>query len=61
MTRIESGAIKLHREPGDIQDVVGTRPLEQLGKREADHEIKVKVPNDFPLVPMDSPSLFKSW
>jgi two-component system sensor histidine kinase KdpD len=52
MTRIESGAIKLHREPGDIQDVIGTA-LEQLGKRAANHEIKVNVPDDFPLVPMD--------
>jgi two-component system sensor histidine kinase KdpD len=52
MTRIESGAIKLHHEPGDIQDVIGTA-LEQLGRRVADHEIKVNVPEDFPLVPMD--------
>ena len=52
MTRIESGAIKLHREPGDIQDVIGTA-LEQLGKRVENHEIKVNVPNDFPLVPLD--------
>ena len=52
MTRIESGAIKLHNEPGDIQDVIGTA-LEQLGKRVEGHEIKVKVPDDFPLVPMD--------
>jgi two-component system sensor histidine kinase KdpD len=52
MTRIESGAIKLHSEPGDIQDVIGTA-LEQLGKRVADHEIKVNMPEDFPLVPMD--------
>ena len=52
MTRIESGAIKLHREPGDIQDVIGTA-LEQLGSRVAEHEIKVSVPDDFPLVPID--------
>jgi len=52
MTRIESGAIKLHHEPGDIQDVIGTA-LEQLGSRVAEHEIKVNVPDDFPLVPMD--------
>ncbi len=52
MTRIESGAIKLHCEPGDIQDVIGTA-LEQLGKRVANHEIKVNVPDDFPLVPLD--------
>jgi two-component system sensor histidine kinase KdpD len=52
MTRIESGAIKLHCEPGDIQDVIGTA-LEQLGKRVTDHEIKVYVPDDFPLISMD--------
>jgi len=52
MTRIESGAIQLHREPGDMQDVIGTA-LEQLGKRIAEHEIVVNVPDDFPLVSMD--------
>jgi two-component system sensor histidine kinase KdpD len=52
MTRIESGAIKLHLEPGDIQDVVGTA-LEQLGKRIANRKVQVDVPEDFPLVPID--------
>jgi two-component system sensor histidine kinase KdpD len=52
MTRIESGAIKLNREPGDIQDVIGTA-LEQLGTRVAEHEIKVNIPEDFPLIPID--------
>jgi two-component system sensor histidine kinase KdpD len=52
MTRIESGAIKLNREPGDIQDVIGTA-LEQLDSRITEHQIKVNVPDDFPLVPMD--------
>jgi two-component system sensor histidine kinase KdpD len=52
MTRIESGAINLHIEPGDIQDVVGTA-LEQLGNRIANRNVQVDVPPDFPLVPMD--------
>jgi two-component system sensor histidine kinase KdpD len=52
MTRIESGAIKLHREPGDIQDVIGTA-LEQLGKRIANRKVRIDVPVDFPLVLMD--------
>jgi len=52
MTRIESGAIKLHIEPGDIQDVIGTA-LDQLGKRIANRKVQVDVPDDFPLVPMD--------
>ena len=52
MTRIESGAIKLHLEPGDIQDVVGTA-LEQLGKRVGRHRVQANIPADFPLMPMD--------
>jgi two-component system, OmpR family, sensor histidine kinase KdpD len=52
MTRIESGAIKLHIEPGDIQDVIGTA-LDQLGKRIANRKIEVNVPDNFPLIPMD--------
>jgi len=52
MTRIESGAIKLHLEPGDVQDLIGTA-LEQLGKRADKNQIKVDVPANFPLVPMD--------
>jgi two-component system sensor histidine kinase KdpD len=52
MTRIESGAIKLHLEPGDIQDIVGTA-LEQLGKRVASHPVQVNIPDDYPLIPMD--------
>lgn len=52
MTRIESGAIKLHLEPGDVQDLVGTA-LDQLGSRVAHRKVQVDVPDDFPLVPMD--------
>ena len=52
MTRIESGAIKLRLEPGDMQDVIGTA-LEQLGKRIGEHEIRINIPDDFPLIPMD--------
>ncbi len=54
MTRIESGAIKLHSEPGDIEDLIGTA-LEQLGKRLGQHVVKVDIPSDYPLVPMDFP------
>ena len=52
MTRIESGAIRLNLQPGDVQDVIGTA-LEQLGNRTAGHSIKVSVPDDFPLIPLD--------
>jgi two-component system sensor histidine kinase KdpD len=52
MTRIESGAIKLHLEPGDVQDLIGTA-IEQLGKRIDQHQVKVDVPMNFPLLPLD--------
>jgi len=51
MTRIESGAIRLH-----LSRVIfrcDRYALEQLGKRVAEHDIKVNIPDDFPLVPMD--------
>jgi two-component system sensor histidine kinase KdpD len=52
MTRIESGAIKLHLEPGDVQDLIGAS-IEQLGKRIEKNHVRVDVPANFPLVPMD--------
>ncbi len=52
MTRLESGAMKLHLEPGDVQDLVGTA-LEQLGRRAEGHQVRVDVPAGFPLLPMD--------
>jgi two-component system sensor histidine kinase KdpD len=52
MTRIESGAIKLHLEPGDVQDLIGTA-IGQLGKRIEPHPVTVDVPLGFPLIPMD--------
>ncbi|MBN8581916.1 MAG: sensor histidine kinase KdpD [Anaerolineae bacterium] len=52
MTRIESGAIKLNLEPGDVQDLIGTA-LEQLGNRANKNKIKVDVQPNLPLIPMD--------
>ncbi len=52
MTRIESGAIKLNLEPGDVQDLIGTA-LDQLGKRANKNKIKVDVQPNLPLIPMD--------
>ncbi len=52
MTRVESGPIKLHREPSDVQDLISTA-IKQLGRYAEKRQIKVDVPADFPLVPMD--------
>lgn len=52
MTRIEAGAMRIHLEPGDVQDCIGAA-LEQIGDRLVDHPVGVSVPADFPLIPMD--------
>jgi two-component system sensor histidine kinase KdpD len=52
MTRIESGAIKLHREPGDVQDVIGAA-LGQVETRLADRKVQVQISELLSLIPMD--------
>jgi two-component system sensor histidine kinase KdpD len=52
MTRLEAGALQVVRQPGDVQDAIGTA-LGNLGGRLADHQVAVNVPEDTPLVPMD--------
>jgi two-component system sensor histidine kinase KdpD len=52
MTRLEAGALQVVKQPGDIQDAIGTA-LENLGKRVADRQISVRVPENTPLIPMD--------
>ena len=52
MTRLEAGAIHLKKEPCDIQDAIGAA-LEQLGERLAHRQIKVDLPPDLELIPLD--------
>jgi two-component system sensor histidine kinase KdpD len=52
MTRLEAGAMKVAREPCDVQDTIGAA-LEQLGDRLDERQVAVEVPDDLPLVPMD--------
>ena len=52
MSRLEAGAVKVRLEPTDIQDAIGAALAqldEQLGKR----EVRVNLPDDLPLVPLD--------
>lgn len=51
MTRIESGAMHIIWEPGDVQDAIGSA-LEQLKQHLEDRPITVDIPPDLPLVPM---------
>jgi two-component system sensor histidine kinase KdpD len=52
MSRIESGALFLHRQPEELQDVIRTA-LEMLGKQIAANPVRVSVPPDFPPVSLD--------
>lgn len=52
MTRLEGGALRLMREPSDMQDAIGSA-LEQLERRLQGRNVRVEVPDDLPLVPMD--------
>lgn len=52
MTRLEAGAMQVVKQPGDVQDAIGTA-LENLTGRLEDHQVMVQVPDNLPLIPMD--------
>lgn len=52
MTRLESGALIIRREPVEMQDVIGAA-LEQLNGRLGARPVQVEVPHDLPLAPLD--------
>ena len=54
MTRLEAEAIHLRLEPCDIQDVIGAA-LEQVENRLGGREVKVKIAQNLPLIPLDFP------
>jgi two-component system sensor histidine kinase KdpD len=53
MTRLEAGAVRVHREPRDVQDLIGAT-LRQMSERLGDRPVTVEVPPDLPLIPLDS-------
>jgi two-component system sensor histidine kinase KdpD len=52
ITRLEAGAMRLHREACDVQELIGSA-LEQIGTRLKDRLLTVDIPAKLPLVPMD--------
>lgn len=52
MTRVEAGALRLRKEPGDIEDVVGAA-LGQLYEAARGRDTEFDLPPDLPSVPMD--------
>lgn len=52
MTRLEAGVVQIHREYRDLQDVIGAA-LQQIGDRLKDRPVKVEIPPNLPLIPLD--------
>jgi two-component system sensor histidine kinase KdpD len=52
MTRLESGAIEIKPEVVDIGEIIGTA-LERAAKMLADHEVKVDIEQDLPMLRLD--------
>lgn len=52
MSRLESGAVHVKREPAEIEDVIGAA-LEQMNGHLEGRPVQVNVPRDLPLVPLD--------
>ena len=52
MTRLEAGALRVTKQPGDIQDAIGTA-LDNLEDRLGDRKIFSDIEENLPLVPMD--------
>jgi two-component system sensor histidine kinase KdpD len=52
ITRLEAGAMQLHREDCDIQELIGSA-LEQIGAPLRDRQVNVEIQPNLPLVPLD--------
>jgi two-component system, OmpR family, sensor histidine kinase KdpD len=52
MNRLEAGTLRLHLEPGDVEDLIGAA-IAQLGEPAQERDIRVAVEPHLPAVPMD--------
>jgi two-component system sensor histidine kinase KdpD len=52
VSRIEAGAMRISRQPSDVQDIVGVA-LERLGSPSGKRPIKVNIPAEPPFVSVD--------
>jgi two-component system sensor histidine kinase KdpD len=52
VSRIEAGAIRISRQPSDVQEIIGVA-LEQLNSRSGSRPIKIDMPAELPFVSVD--------
>ena len=53
MTRIEAGTVHVNSELSDVRDLIGSI-LNQMAERLSHHKVRVNIPIDIKLIPMDS-------
>jgi two-component system sensor histidine kinase KdpD len=53
MTRLEAGAVQVHKEWHALEEIVGAA-LTRLNNRLQGHPVTTHIPADLPLVPLDS-------
>ena len=53
MTRLESGALQIHKELQPLEEVIGAA-LSRLEEPLADRAVNIRLPADLPFVPIDS-------
>jgi two-component system sensor histidine kinase KdpD len=53
ITRLEAGVLKIKKEPYDLQDLLGSC-LASLESRLKGRKVKIQIPPQLPLIPMDS-------
>jgi two-component system sensor histidine kinase KdpD len=51
-SRIEAGALKISKQPSEVQDLIGTA-LEQIGGHAASRPINIDIPVDLPFLSVD--------
>jgi len=52
VTRLESGAFRVSRQPCDVEDIIGAA-LEQLGSRSDDRPVRIELAQELPFVSGD--------
>ena len=52
VSRIEAGAIRISRQPSDVQEIIGVA-LEQSGSRSGNRPIKIDMSTELPFVSVD--------
>jgi two-component system sensor histidine kinase KdpD len=53
LTRLESGSVEIRKELQPLEEIVGT-VADLLEKRLTDHPLRISVPTDLPMIPMDA-------